>query len=1060
MSLVQRTINHPVSVAVLFGIVAAFGLYLINLIPIDQYPNIEMPTVMIITSYSGAGPEEVEKTVTRVLEGGLVSTNNLDKMTSTSSEGSSLIQLEFTWGTNIADATNDIRDAIDRVRSSLPDNSSSPRIFKFNASNMPILRLSIRGSRSAEELKQIATDTVSAKLEQVNGVATVSVNGGRERAILVDVPEDRLAAYGLSIDAIAGTLAADNIQVTGGKLIQAGKQYTVRITGEYSSLDDIRNTILAYKKTTSGSNTVERPVLLRDIAKVYDGFKDASSVVYINGEPGVYLSVQKQSGTNSVNVATEVLKRVSELNRSGLPEGISLAVVQNTTTDTKSSISTLLNTALQGGLFTIIILFFFLRRMKSTIIVALSIPISILITVICMYFAGITLNILSLTGMALGVGMIVDNSIVVIENIYRYRERGAKIGTAAVLGGGEMINAITASTTTTVCVFVPLFIFRDRLGMIGQMFTSLSFTVIVAVLSSLLIAAFLVPVLSSTFLPLNTSKQRPIRNRALRSVDEAMERMFVRLDEAYKRALSVVLDHKLITVLVVAALMLVTLAQIPHMGLNLIPSTTESSITVSLKMPIGTPLATTLEVLQKLAQDAKEEVKGYKNITITAGSSGSGFSFSSSGTPYIGNLQVELVDYSDRIDSSETVKRKLRAHFWDFPDATFSFGSGRFQQMGGSSPQIQVKSDNLTLARETADRIRSLISGSVPEFTDAQVDMESGLPELRFRVDYSRAAALGVNISSVLSEIGHSINGATATTYNIGGDDFDVIVRLPESDRASVASLNGITVSTNSGERIPLSTFSSFVRSTGPVSIYREAQARQATVSGNLAPGAATTEVQARIENLIKQNIPADDNVQIVFAGSFSDVNNYSSEFVAIILMALILVFAVMAMQYESFLTPLIIFFTIPLMLIGFVGIYVITGDQLSMFSLVGVVMLFGIVVNNGIILVDYTNLMRKRGMSVHQACITAGGNRLRPILMTALTTIFGMIPVAFFSGNQSELWQPFGRTVIGGLTTSTFITLFFIPVVYSIFHREKSKTSGSERVAERGTDTQEETTK
>ncbi|TFG61678.1 MAG: efflux RND transporter permease subunit [Spirochaetales bacterium] len=1034
MSVVQNTIKKPTTVIIIFALIVGLGLYLVRSLPIDMLPNIEIPIIVLSTTYTGAGPEDVEKSVTRPLEGAMLSLNGLKRVNSTSSEGSSQIIMEFEYGTDLAAAANDVRDSLDMVRGGLPTDASTPRLFKFNMSSLPILQIAVRGSGSDEQLREIAEDIIQPRLEQVDGVAITSLQGGRVKTVLVYLAQDRLEAYGITLTQVAAALGSQNLQTAGGNIQEGAMKYMLRTTGEFTGIEDIRNAVILNKPVGGGSNVLV-PVLLRDIAEVREDFKKANNLVFINGEPGIYISVQKQSGTNSVDVADKVLARMEELGKTGaLPADVSLITVSNTTTMTKSSISQVVSTALQGGIFCVIILFIFLRRIKSTLIVTISIPISILITLIAMYFAKISINLLSLTGIMLGVGMIVDNSIVIMENIFRYRERGAKLTVAANLGTKEMVRAITASTTTTVCVFLPLFLFRSRLGMMGLLFNDLSFTIIVALLASLFIAMFLVPVLGSKYLPIITQKQRPVRIKFLRAIDEFMDRLFIRLDNGYKRILAVALKNRLITILFVLGLFFGTLSFIPKLGLNLMPSMGEDSVNLSVTMTQGTPLDRTYETLAEFEKFINEEVNGIDNVILTAG--GGGFLGVPAGNA--GSINITLPPFSERIDSPDDIKRKLRSQFDNYPNAEFSFGGGRGGGFGQAGPEIQVKSEDLEKAKQTALTIAELIRANVPELTEPSVDFVEGLPEMKLFIDRQKANALGVDIASVGRELRSSVEGMTATIYRGGGEELEVFVSLREGDIGNVQDLNKIFVTSRSGAKIPLANFSKFEKDLSPVSIKRTNQSRVVRITGALAQRAAISDVQAKIQELMTRNIVMDDAVRVEFAGSFTEVNEITTELFIIIIISLALVFGVMAIQFESFKDPLIIFFTIPLMLVGVIAMYVITGESLSMFSLVGVIMLVGIVVNNGIVLVDYTNLMRSRGLSLNEACITAGGNRLRPILMTSLTTILGLVPMAFFPGESSQLWQPFGRTVIGGLFTSTLFTLFFVPVMYSLFNKKK----------------------
>lgn len=1035
MSMVQKVVDKPITVIVLFAIIVGFGIYVISDIPLEQTPDIEMPMLIVSTSYSGAGPEEVEKTVTRTIEGALMSISGLESMTSTSSEGSCRVSLEFVWGTDISAATDDVRDALDRIKNALPDDAGTPQIFKFNMSSQPILQLAVEGDMTIEELRVLAENKIQPLIEQIDGVAITSLNGGNERSIVVRVAQDRLDAYGLTISTVASSLATQNVQLAGGTFQEGQMRYVVRTKGEYTSLSDIENSVVTYKKSSSSS--VSRPVLLKDIATVTDDYEDSGSKVYINGKPGIYISVQKQSGTNSIAVAEKVIKRIEELNAGGsLPKGARLFVVRNETTQTKASLSQVFSTAYEGGLLAVLILFIFLRRLKTTIIVAISIPVSILVTIICMYFMDISLNILSLTGLSLGVGMMVDNSIVVLENIFSYRSRGAKLRTSAIVGTKEMVVAITASTLTTICVFLPLFIFKSNLGMIGVLINDLSFTVIASLAASLVVAAVLVPVLASKYFPITTKAQKQVKIRFLRSIDDFMERMLTGLDNAYKRALAKVLDHKLILILLVFCLVLGTVYFIPKLGFNLMPSTSSDSVRISLTMPLGTPKERTEEVLMGLYDVITKEIKGYREIIVTRGGGG-WFGGSSSNS---GSISINLPAFEERIDDANTIRKKLLPYLSNFPDAKITFGRSGFSISGDAD--IIVKSDDLVKAKATALEIQSLIEKNIPEITDVEIDLEDGLPQIELIIDREKANALGVNIGTVGSEISKNIAGTTATIYRSGGNEYDVVVRLRDEDKLTEPDLRKIfVISTSTGEKVPIANFATFRKGTGPVTINREMQTRVIHVTGNFTAGAAGSTVMGNTKAMLEANLIHDEDVELEYSGSYAETQEYIVELMKIIIMALILVFAVMAIQFESFRDPFIILFTIPLMAIGVVGFYVISGQALSMFSMVGIVMLVGIVVNNGIVLVDYTNLLMKRGLSVKDACVEAAGNRLRPILMTTLTTILALIPMAFFPGESAEMWQPFGQTVVGGLTVSTLFTLFFVPSIYAIFNRKGLKS-------------------
>ena len=1056
MSITKKIVSKPITWIIVFALIIGLGLYILGNIPIDLMPDFNPPVLVVYTSYSGAGPEEVEQTVTRLLEGNLSNVGKIREITSTSSEGYSQIMMEFGWGTNMDEASNEVRDKLEFVKEFLPDAAGTPQIFKFDPSMIPILNLVVRGDRSADELLEIARDIIQPKLEQVDGVALTSASGGREKLVRVEISQNRLEAYGLTLTQVAGMLAGQNLQIGSGSIAEGSRKYLIRTSGEYSAIEQIENTVVAYRGgagggsassgSAAGTSVVPSKVVrLRDIADVFEGFEDRENVVYINGEPGVYVSVQKQSGTNSVQIADRVLERLNRINRQ-LPVGVEVSVIRDTTEMIRASLNQVTSTLLYGGLFAVIVLLFFLRRFRSTLVIALSIPISLLATMIGMYFAGLTFNVLSLAGLILGIGMIVDSSIVILENIYRYREKGARLNTAAVLGSQEMITAITASTLTTVCVFLPLLLFKNRLDMVGVMINDLAFTVVVALLASLAVAVFLVPVLASKVLPITTGTQKPIKNKFLKRIDNGLERLFTGLENVYRRILGGLLNHRLATILVILVLFAGSLLLLPRAGFEFMPDMGDDSVVVDVELPLGTTLEATEALMNRLALIVEQEISAYEDIIVTVGE---GNMLSRSSPSHRGTLTVTLPEYGERIDDSETVKQKLRRYFNEFPGAVFSFGSsmgGRHNMSGGSPVDIIVRFDNLARARDTALQIQGLLRDQVPGATEPKIALEDGLPQIEIMIDRDKAYALGLNIASIGKEIRAGIAGLKATIFRDEGEEYDVLVILQEKDRSSIPDLQKIFVLNSMGRRIPLASFAHLEKTTGPVDIQRENQARTVHVTAGIRPGARMNEVQGKIETLLAERIVQDDELAIEYGGDMADLMKYGTTLIILVLMAVLLVFGVMASQFESFKDPFIMFFTIPLLFIGVVAIYLITGQPFSIFTAVGLVMLVGIVVNNGIVLVDYTNLLRKRGMGVRGACIEAGGHRLRPILMTSLTTILGLAPMAFFPGEGSELVQPIGLTVIGGLVSATMLTLLLIPVLYSVFNE---KRKGKKRLTE-----------
>ncbi|ULQ58726.1 efflux RND transporter permease subunit [Brucepastera parasyntrophica] len=1036
MSVAKSVVNRPVLFVIIFALIAIVGIYMVSDVAIDMFPDIDIPMVIVYTSYDSAGPETVEKTVTKILESALVNISGLTDMTSQSSEETSLIMLEFEYGSNLDNKVNDIRDKIDQIRDYLPDASDSPIIMQMDPSSMPIMRIAVKGDRTQNELRKIADDMILDKLEQIDGVASTSVVGGQDRIVKVSLSQNRLEAYGLTITDIARTLASQNVELGAGSIVDGAKNYSIRTTGEYSSLLDISETVVT---KIEGAD-----IRLRDIGDVFWGYEDENSTVYINGELGVYVSVTKQSGTNSVAVADKVYARLDEI-RQELPADITLEITQDDTEMTRDMINELINSAVLGGVLAVIILIIFLRNIKSSVIIAISIPFSILVTLLVMSLAGITLNMMTLTGLILGVGMIVDSSIVIIENIFKFRERGAKPTIAAILGTQEVMSSIISSTLTTICVFIPILLFKNQLGMMGQMVEGLIFTVGIALLSSLLVAIFLVPVLASKYLPINTRTQKPLKSPILRSLDSFVEKLLAGLTRAYRRALDAAVKHRMITIIIIVAAFLGSVGALSKMNIVMIPPMNEDSVSVSVEMPLGTRYEDTRAVMLQLQEFAIDEIVGAKSIITNVGSSGQ--ALQTGVNTHKGELSITLDLNQQGADTSETVKEKLRAHFGDFPNATITFGEGMAQQMaGGSDIDIALRIDDINIGLAAATEIKDIIEEFVPEVTEVTIDTSSGLPQVEIVIDRNRAYNLGLNISGIANEIAAAMDGVTATTYRYEGDEYDVVLMFQDEDRKKVVDLDKIFVSSSYGGIVPLSNFASLDKGVGPVSISRENQTRVIHITGTILTNDRADVVENKIKDAINSNYVLPNGVTIVYEGQWGEITDMLMTFILILTLAVLLVFGVMAGQYESFKDPLINLCTIPLMLIGVVAIYLITGQTMSIFTMIGLVMLVGIVVNNGIILVDYTNLLVGRGVPVRQACLDAGESRLRPVLMTTLTTVLGMVPMAFFPGESSQMIQPIGLTVIGGLVSSTFITLFFIPVMYSIINEHRGKKQRKEK--------------
>jgi len=1034
MSVAKSIVSRPVTIFIIFALFIGLGFFALINLPIDLYPEINPPYLVVFSNYTGASPEEVERSLTRPLEATLSGVSGLEKVTSTSSKGSSIVIMQFTYGTDLVDASNSIRDALERIRNYMPQGADTPMIFKFDPSMIPIMGLVVTGNRSPEELRQIAEDTIVPRLEQTPGVATASVMGGREKIIRVEIPQNRLEAYGLTVTQIQQMLATQNVQTAVGTITENNLSYILTTRGEYTSLDEIRNTVISYKGggLVGGQVELPRQVYLRDLADVFEGYRDISSTVYVNGQSAVMMMVQKQSGKNAVQAARDLRARLTRMAKE-LPPDIKVTERFNTTDIIENSLKQVTTTAWSGAILAVLILFLFLRSIKPTLIIGISIPVSIIVTIMLMYFAGLTLNLMTMAGLVLGIGMLVDNSIVILENIYHYREKGAKLKTASVIGTQEMVVAIAASTLTTICVFAPLVMFRSLLEMAGEMFSGLAFTVVISLTISLVTAMFLVPVLSSHFFPLVTRKQKPVKG-LLGEIDGVFARFLSGLDNSYRWAVDKVLKHKAIVIGFLLVLFAGSILLIPVIGWEFMPQQQSDNVNISATLPMGTPLAETEAVLKRFELIVQNEIAGgYEDIIVNTGGSGMmGFG----GGTNSGSLRISLPKYEDRIMTADEIKEKLRPYFNQFPDVSFSL-SGGFSGMGMSNPvDIILRTDDLVKGKALGERIAALLKEKLPDVTEPSVDLRDGLPQIEIMLDREKMYALGLNAYTVGNEIKAAVDGVIATKYKESGHDYDVILILAEADRSTRPALDHIFVNSQVSGRVPLSSFVSYQDNTGPLTIRRENQSRVIHITAGAQPGTRTNTLESKVRALINAEIPVEDDVIIEYGGDNAEMLKMMTRFVLICIVAIFLVFGVMASLFESFKDPFIIFFTIPLSIIGIVAIYLLTGDIFNILTAVGLLVLIGVIVNNGIVLVDYTNLLRKRGFSLHDACVEAAGNRLRPILMTTLTTILGLAPMAFFPGEGSEIVAPIGKTVLGGLSFGTLMTLFLMPTVYYILNK------------------------
>lgn len=1016
MSVSRSVVNRPVLFTIIFVVLSGLGIFFYRDLPVEMMPDIEYPMITVITTYSGAAPESVEKTITKPIEEALTSVSGVKELTSTSSEGRSRVMLEFDFGTNLDTATNDIRDKLDRVKRQLPDDADDPLIRIYNSSSRPIMRIAVRGDRDLGELRYMAENSIADRLSQVEGVGDVSAYGGQRKAVQVELDHNRLDAYGITIQQIKAELARQNIELGGGDIESYSKEYLIRTTGEFRNVEEIAETVVAVR---GGYN-----VKLSDLGDVFMGYKDRNSIASVNGDPGVYLSIQRATGANIVKVADNMYSKLEEM-KGYLPDDVSLIIIRDDSVEIRKVLQELSTTLLQGLVLVVLVLFTFLRSVKSTIIISISLPVAILITVFSMYLCGFTLNMMSMTGLILGLGMILDASIVVLENVYQHLDKGENTKEAVINGSGEMISAITSSTLTTIVVFLPFIFYKNQLEMVGQVLSDVIFTIIISVSISLFVAVFLVPVLATRYFRIR-SKRKNVEETAAGTG----KALFIdRFRNGYRKLLIKAIRHRFAVILVVIAFFGVGMYMISQTRIIFMPGMTSNNVSVSATLAPGTKLEDTEKFMKGIEEIVRKEVGKYKYIITTAGSDN---------TSYKGEVSVELYSAGEREETPDQIKDKLRKYFADYPQAKLEFSTRRGFS---STPTIKVQLiyEDINNVRMAAEEIISLIQmnmqGSV---TNAILDLTDGLPQIEVVIDRQRAYHFGLSVDEIAQEVRNSVEGTEATTYREDGNEYDVILRLQESDRDNVPDLDRIFLISDSGEKIYLSNVAELKKGVGPMTISRDNKRRLATINVECSATAKMNEVQDRIKQLMDENMVFPDDIIYSFDGDWVDVQEKGHYVFIILIMAIILIFSVMAGQYESFKNPFINMFTIPLLVIGVAAIYFFTGQSLSLFSAVGAVMLTGIVVNNGIVLVDFINQLRARGMGVYEACIESAVARIRPILMTSTTTIFAMMPMAFSQKEGPNMTQPIALTVLGGLGSATIITLFFIPIMYFIFNETK----------------------
>ena len=1025
MKISELSVRRPVLITMIYVIILIVSaLYLSNL-QIALYPSVDMPVIAVMVGCNDAGPEEIEQQVSKVLENNLGSIENLNTMTSQSSEGRSIVSLEFDYGTDLDTAKSDVDSVISTINgnSSLPDWADSPQVFRFDRmSNSSFMRLVLTGDNDLSKLKNIAENDVSPLLLRISGVSQVEVRGTGTKDYEVNIDPIKLASYGLTLTEVKTALAAENVQNTEGSLTQNNLDYSVTIDERFMDLDDIRQTVVS---TIDNVN-----VTINDIATVSEGTSSSFQERYRNGEQVVTIQVSNESGTNSSTIAKAVRAKLDSIN-SALPKGIVLSIQEDSTKMINSTMNEVYSSAVEGVLLAALFIFLFLRNIKATLIISLSMPVSILITLMAMSMAGITVNSMSMSGLILGIGMIVDASIIILENTYNYREKGHGAAASAILGSENMSTAILASTFTTLCVFIPLIIYKNKLEMVGIMFQDLILTVCIAMLASLFVALTLVPSLCGSILRLNTRVQKPLKSRLLKWMDGIGIKIEKALENGYVKVLDYFLSHRLLLIVLLVLLLLFSSTKFTNIGMSLTPAmNSDDNVNLSLTLPAGTNKAVTRTELFALQSKITDVLPSgsYTEIMISVGSSNTG------------SIQILMPDIDEQKYSVNDLKTLIRPLMNSNPDANWVFSGGRGPS-SDSPIDISVTGSDLNALSSTVQDIASIINTYVPEATDVTTDLEDGSPKIEMTIDKETAKDLGVTMSTISTTLYTALSGSTATTISTFDSDntYDLVVKMDDTSISSINELGSLLVAGNNGS-VRLDTVASFAITSGPSTITRENKLRVNHIEASLADGYSASEVQDKVQTAMDKYLTIPDDLTVEQTGDMQQFESYGPTLVIIILLALLLVFAVMAAQFESLLDPFIIFATIPLLFIGVIFIHITMKQSFSLFSIVGIIALIGVVVNNGIVLVDSINQRVAKHIPVRQACLEAARTRLRPILMTTLTTVFGMVPLAFFPGSGAEMMQPIALTFVGGLTTGAFLTLLLSPVLYSIINKRREK--------------------
>ncbi len=1037
MNLPGIGVKKPVTTAMIFFGIIILGAVSLSRLGLEMLPDIEIPTIMVLTTYEGAGPEEVEERVTRIAEESLATVEDIDRIEAFSSEGISGVTLRFNWGANLDNAINDVRDKIDMVKAVLPEDADDPMILKLDISMMPALVYGVSSDeRTFPHLKKILEDEVCIPLESVSGVASASVMGGMERAILVELNSQRLRAYNLSVSQMVNILRASNLSTPGGNIRTGGTDYIVRVPEELE-LEEIEDVVV--------SNYNGTPVKIKDIATVKDSFKEITQETLVNRRPGLILMVQKESDANTVSVCRGVFKKLEEL-KQNIPSSVEFHLAMDASDQVIRSIDNLKNTLLTGGILVVLIIFMFLGNLRSSLIIASAIPISLIVTFIFLFMAGYTINIISLSSLAIAIGMVVDAAIVTHENIHRHLENGEELKHSCLTGGTEVAGALVASVSCMVAIFVPI-MFTG--GITAIFFKQLAYVTSMALIASLFTALMLIPMLSSKFFSFrrtggDDSKRKSIGERVSLFTDA----WFGKIVNSYENLLGWALRHRKTVILLSLFFLIGSLSLAKFVGTAFIPETDEGEAEFKITLPVGTRYEKTGEVVKKIEDIIYDEVPEAEMSYCRYGVGEGGLSSLIGGEEgsNIGSVGIKLVSKAKRKRTPRQIAYDLKDKLNVFPDTEvlYSAGGMRSLMFGGAKPvSVELRGYDLIQARETSQKIADILK-SIEGVADVEISRKEGKPELQVVIDREKASVLGLNVAGISDTVATCFHGSVATYYREAGEEYDIEVRLREEDRNTVENLENLLIPLPSGRQVSLSDIATIEKSAGPLKIERKGRERLIKIEGEIYGrdlGGVINEVKERLEVL---SLPP--GFTIYFGGEFEEQQKSFAQLTLALILGIILVFMIMAGQFESLIDPFVVMFAIPFSLIGVIWALFLTGNTLSIISFIGLIMVVGIGVETGIVLVSFIKQLREQGVELHQAVMEAGRLRLRPVLMTTLTTVLGLTPLALSRGEGSEMWVPLGFSILGGLVVSFFFTLFFIPVLYTIYEEKilrRSRKSG-----------------